>query len=87
MLFVHSDQVPHFAVADLDTNLHECVKILNGYISELRTYLRRYPWQEGGEGQTPASVTFPTQDTALEDEWESRSIEVGVTTGTRYLLP
>lgn len=76
VLFLHSDQVPHSAVADLDANLHECVKTLNGYIFELRTYLRRYPWLEGVESQTPASDSDPAQDTAIEEEWEMRSIEV-----------
>ncbi|XP_060770567.1 spatacsin isoform X2 [Neoarius graeffei] len=60
---------------ELDANLHACVKILNGYISELRTYLRRYPWLEGGEGQTPASDTAPAPDKAIEDEWETCSVE------------
>ncbi|KAM9495528.1 spatacsin [Clarias gariepinus] len=56
---------------ELDADLHECVKILNGYISELRTYLRRYPWLEGGE--TTSSDTVP--GAAIEDEWEMRSVE------------
>ncbi|KAI5100334.1 spatacsin isoform 1 [Silurus meridionalis] len=60
---------------ELDANLHECVKILSGYISELRTYLRRYPWGETGESQTPASDTDPVPDMANEDEWENRSVE------------
>lgn len=60
---------------ELDANLHECVKILNGYISELRTYLRRYPWLEGGESQTPASHAASASDTTIENEWETCSIE------------
>ncbi|MCI4381975.1 hypothetical protein PGIGA_G00258170 [Pangasianodon gigas] len=60
---------------ELDANLHECMKILNGYISELRTYLRRYPWLEGSESQSSASDTAPAPDTAIEEEWETRSVE------------
>ncbi|KAK2834753.1 hypothetical protein Q7C36_015454 [Tachysurus vachellii] len=56
-----------------DANLHECVKILNGYISELRIYLRKYPWPEGVESQTPASDALP--GTAIEDEFEMRSVQ------------
>lgn len=74
---LHIDQVLHYSVTELDADLHECVKILNGYISELRTYLRRYPWSEGGE--TTSSDTVP--GAAIEDEWEMRSVEVGASKG------
>ncbi|XP_036432249.1 LOW QUALITY PROTEIN: spatacsin [Colossoma macropomum] len=57
---------------ELDVNLQECVKILNGYISELRTYMRKYPWLVGGD-QIPAPK--PSPDMTLEDEWESMSVE------------
>ncbi|XP_072528335.1 spatacsin isoform X2 [Salminus brasiliensis] len=57
---------------ELDTNLQECVKILNGYISELRTYLRKYPWLVGGD-QTPVPKRPP--DMTKEDEWEALSVE------------
>uniref|UniRef100_A0A3B4CBV5 SPG11 vesicle trafficking associated, spatacsin n=1 Tax=Pygocentrus nattereri TaxID=42514 RepID=A0A3B4CBV5_PYGNA len=57
---------------ELDANLQECVKILNGYISELRTYMRKYPWLVGGD-QIPAPK--PSPDMTLEDEWESLSVE------------
>lgn len=86
VLFLYSDQILHSPVAELDANLHACVKILNGYISELRTYLRRYPWLEGGEGQTPASDTAPAPDKAIEDEWETCSVEVGASISKTYLL-
>ncbi|XP_058264105.1 spatacsin isoform X1 [Hemibagrus wyckioides] len=56
-----------------DANLHECVKILNGYISKLRTYLKKYPWLGGGESQAPPSDTVP--GTASEDEFDTRSVE------------
>lgn len=82
-----SVQVLHSAVAELDANLHECVKILNGYISELRTYLRRYPWLEGGESQTPASHAASASDTIIENEWETCSIEVWASIGETHLLP
>ncbi|KAI4883873.1 hypothetical protein NFI96_025740 [Prochilodus magdalenae] len=55
---------------ELDDNLQECVKILNGYISELRTYMRKYPWL-GGSDQIPSSKPNVT----MEDEWESLSVE------------
>ncbi|XP_007231256.3 spatacsin [Astyanax mexicanus] len=57
---------------ELDANLQECVKILSGYISELRTYLRKYPWLVGGD-QTPAPKQPP--DMTMEELWESLSVE------------
>lgn len=75
----------HSAVTEPDANLHECVKILNGYISKLRTYLKKYPWLEGGESQAPPSDTVP--GTASEDEFETRSVEVGAFLMKTYLLP
>lgn len=86
---LHRDQVLYSPVAELDSNLHECVKILNVYISELRTYLRRYPWLEAGESQTlaPGSDIEPAPDTAIEDEWETHSVEVGASVGKAFLLP
>ncbi|XP_066523347.1 spatacsin isoform X2 [Hoplias malabaricus] len=55
-----------------DVNLQECVTILSGYITELRTYLRKYPWQ-GGSNHT--LVLKPLSTVTTEDEWESLSVE------------
>ncbi|XP_062849138.1 spatacsin [Trichomycterus rosablanca] len=58
---------------ELDTNLQECVKILDGYISTLRTYLKKYPCSVS-ESQTPALGT-DAPDMTTEDKWESLSVE------------
>ncbi|TSK13422.1 Spatacsin [Bagarius yarrelli] len=60
---------------ELDTNLHESVKILNGHISELRSYLRKYPWVKGVKSQTFASDTKHVSGTAVEEDWDSCSVE------------
>lgn len=84
MLYI--DKVPHSAVAELDANLQECVKILNGYISKLRTYLRKYPWLEEVEIQTPASETERIPGMTIEDDWETCSVEVGASISKTLLL-
>lgn len=58
----------------LDTNLQECVKILDGYISTLRSYLKKYPWS--GYDTPALDIDVPHRTT--EEEWESLSVEVNV---------
>uniref|UniRef100_A0A4W4GX58 Spatacsin C-terminal domain-containing protein n=1 Tax=Electrophorus electricus TaxID=8005 RepID=A0A4W4GX58_ELEEL len=60
---------------ELDANLQACVRILEGYISKLRTYMRKYPWLEVGGSQIPALATNTAPGTTTEVEWESLSVE------------
>lgn len=40
----HGYQFASFMLIDLDQNLQACVKMLEGYISDLRNYLRMPSW-------------------------------------------
>ncbi|XP_076863202.1 spatacsin [Brachyhypopomus gauderio] len=63
------------STAELDDNLQGCVRILDGYISKLRTYMRKYPWLVGGESQIPVVTTNPAPDTTTHAEWEALSVQ------------
>ncbi|KAI7811577.1 spatacsin isoform X1 [Triplophysa rosa] len=60
---------------ELDVHLQECVRILDGYISDLRGYMKKFPWPDGGAAETPACPHTPTSDAATEREWQSMSDE------------
>lgn len=64
---------------ELDVHLQECVQILDGYISDLRGYMKKFPWPDGGTTETPACPHTPTTDAATEREWQSMSDEVSRT--------
>lgn len=49
-----------------------CVDVLDRYVTELRTYMKRYPWPAGG---TTSSSSTPAVE-APEDEWEQLTTEV-----------
>ncbi|XP_051975530.1 spatacsin [Xyrauchen texanus] len=59
---------------ELDAHLQECVQILDHYISDLRGFMKKFPWPEGGDIQNLISpVILP--NTAAEQEWQSLSDE------------
>uniref|UniRef100_A0A673HSE3 Spatacsin C-terminal domain-containing protein n=1 Tax=Sinocyclocheilus rhinocerous TaxID=307959 RepID=A0A673HSE3_9TELE len=55
---------------ELDVNLQECVQILDGYISDLRRYMKKFPWPHASVSLSAAvSITDTHQDwPSLSDE-------------------
>lgn len=64
---------------ELDVHLQECVHILDGYISDLRPYMKKFPWPDGSDAETPACPRTSTSDAVTEREWQSMSDEVSGT--------
>ncbi|XP_042561282.1 spatacsin isoform X3 [Clupea harengus] len=54
------------ATEDLDENIQDCVKMLDGYISELRNYMRMLPWDPKGE----SLATLPPSEEEEEEDME-----------------
>ncbi|KAL4622742.1 spatacsin isoform X1 [Arapaima gigas] len=54
-----------------DDNLQQCVCILDRYICELRTFMKRYPWPIGGASPPDSSVP----SAGPQDSWCSLSTE------------
>ncbi|XP_016086251.1 spatacsin [Sinocyclocheilus grahami] len=55
---------------ELDVNLQECVQILDGYISDLRRYMKKFPWPHASVSLSAAvSIADTDQDwPSLSDE-------------------
>lgn len=60
----------------LDASLQKCVEILDGYITELRGLMKKFPWPPGANA--PPSVTSHGPDTERrgEEEWNFLTTEV-----------
>ncbi|XP_024137171.1 spatacsin isoform X1 [Oryzias melastigma] len=54
-----------------------CVQILDPYVTQLRTYMKKYPWW--GSSSTSWSSAGPVQVQAEPDQWEQLSTEEIVT--------
>ncbi|XP_054633322.1 spatacsin [Dunckerocampus dactyliophorus] len=52
-----------------DENVRSCVDVLNKYLAELRTFMKKYPWLVGGD---PHKDDAPADE---EDKWELLPIE------------
>ncbi|XP_060933341.1 spatacsin [Limanda limanda] len=57
-----------------DAGVRSCVDVLDRYVTELRSYMKRYPWPAGGDVSSTDSAA-PAQEEALEDEWEELPTE------------
>ncbi|TRY98845.1 hypothetical protein DNTS_027858 [Danionella cerebrum] len=57
---------------ELDEHLQECVRILQSFISDLRVFLKRFPWLES-DGETAASGQTPAPEAS--PHWHSLSDE------------
>ncbi|NP_001167606.1 spatacsin isoform 2 [Danio rerio] len=62
---------------DLDDNLQQCVCVLDGFISDLRVFLKRFPWGVGGDARTHTDAHTHTAASGREEEhqWISLSDE------------
>ncbi|XP_067293056.1 spatacsin [Pseudorasbora parva] len=56
---------------ELDVSLQECVEILDGYISVLRAFMKKFPWTDGGEAQVCPRASIAGTD----PEWQALSDE------------
>uniref|UniRef100_A0A3Q3EM06 SPG11 vesicle trafficking associated, spatacsin n=1 Tax=Labrus bergylta TaxID=56723 RepID=A0A3Q3EM06_9LABR len=57
-----------------DAGVQSCVDILDRYVTELRGYMKRFPWPAGGDTSSTHSAD-PAQEEAPRDEWELLSTE------------
>lgn len=57
---------------DEDAGVRSCVDVLDGYITELRSYMKRFPWAAGSAGSADPAAQEEV------DEWEQLPTEVGV---------
>jgi len=57
--------------ADENSDVQNCVDILDRYITELRSYMKRFPWFTVGNTASAA-----VQEKVHSDEWEHLSTEV-----------
>ncbi|XP_050955035.1 spatacsin [Labeo rohita] len=60
---------------ELDVNLQECVQILDGYVSDLRRYMKKFPWLDGGGSQASVCPNAPASLADTDQEWQSLSDE------------
>uniref|UniRef100_A0A8C7JNZ5 SPG11 vesicle trafficking associated, spatacsin n=1 Tax=Oncorhynchus kisutch TaxID=8019 RepID=A0A8C7JNZ5_ONCKI len=63
------------ATEELDENLQECVEILDSYVSDLRTFMKRFPWPTGGDTSTLVPSPIPVPEEVENDYWSSLSSE------------
>ncbi|XP_070763386.1 spatacsin [Enoplosus armatus] len=52
-----------------DAGVQHCVDVLDRYVTELRSYMKRFPWPAGGDTSSTSSAD-PAQEEAQRDEWE-----------------
>ncbi|XP_067446801.1 spatacsin isoform X2 [Thunnus thynnus] len=57
-----------------DADVQSCVDVLDRYVTELRRYMKKFPWPAGGDTSSTDS-TAPAEEEAQEDEWELLSTE------------
>ncbi|XP_008279865.1 spatacsin [Stegastes partitus] len=55
-----------------DSDVQSCVDILDQYVTELRSYMKRFPWSAAGD---MLSTSTAAQEEAQGDEWGQRSTE------------
>ncbi|XP_075941335.1 spatacsin isoform X3 [Anarhichas minor] len=57
-----------------DAGVRGCVDALDRYVTELRSYMKRFPWPAGGDASATDSADR-AQEEAQRDEWEQLSTE------------
>lgn len=53
--------------------MRSCVTILDRYVTELRSYMKKFPWPAGGD--TSSSVETDAEE-GQQDEWACLPMEV-----------
>ncbi|XP_073327338.1 spatacsin [Pagrus major] len=57
-----------------DADVRSCVDVLDRYVTDLRSYMKRFPWPAGGDTSSTSSAD-PAQEEAQRDEWEQLQAE------------
>ncbi|XP_039988709.1 spatacsin [Xiphias gladius] len=57
-----------------DAGVRSCVDVLDQYVTELRRYMKRFPWPPGSDTSGTGSAA-PAQEEAQEDQWEQLPTE------------
>ncbi|XP_038561946.1 spatacsin-like [Micropterus salmoides] len=57
-----------------DSGVRICVDVLDRYVTELRSYMKRYPWPAGGDTSSTNSADS-AEEAAQRDEWEQLPTE------------
>uniref|UniRef100_A0A665VWI5 Spatacsin C-terminal domain-containing protein n=1 Tax=Echeneis naucrates TaxID=173247 RepID=A0A665VWI5_ECHNA len=72
--FVNTQILLLSVFADEDKGVRRCVDVLDRYVIELRSYMKKYPWPEGGDTSSTDSAA-PAQEEASKNEWEELQVE------------
>ncbi|KAM6973367.1 spatacsin [Aplochiton taeniatus] len=54
---------------ELDGHLLQCVEILDGYITNLRSFMKRFPWHPASDPSTTGTSASPLALAEMEKEW------------------
>lgn len=57
-----------------DSGVQNCINVLDQYVTELRSYMKRFPWSAGPDTSTTKAAA-PAEEEAQQDEWEQLSTE------------
>ncbi|XP_071316860.1 spatacsin isoform X2 [Trachinotus anak] len=57
-----------------DAGARRCLDILDRYVTELRSYMKRFPWPAGGDTSN-TDPAAPAEEEVQEDEWEQQPTE------------
>ncbi|KAG7215186.1 hypothetical protein INR49_022720 [Caranx melampygus] len=52
-----------------DSGVRSCVDVLDRYVTELRSYMKKFPWPPGGDTSSTGSNAAAAQEKEQEDEW------------------
>lgn len=55
--------------------MQSCINVLDRYVAELRSYMKRFPWAAGPDVSATRAAA-PAEEEAQRDEWEQLSAEV-----------
>uniref|UniRef100_A0A669F7L2 SPG11 vesicle trafficking associated, spatacsin n=1 Tax=Oreochromis niloticus TaxID=8128 RepID=A0A669F7L2_ORENI len=57
-----------------DSAMQSCINVLDRYVAELRSYMKRFPWAAGPDVSATRAAA-PAKEEAQRDEWEQLSAE------------
>uniref|UniRef100_A0A3P8R091 Spatacsin C-terminal domain-containing protein n=1 Tax=Astatotilapia calliptera TaxID=8154 RepID=A0A3P8R091_ASTCA len=57
-----------------DSGVQSCMNVLDRYVAELRSYMKRFPWAAGPDVSATRAAA-PAEEEAQRDEWEQLSAE------------
>ncbi|XP_070687544.1 spatacsin [Pempheris klunzingeri] len=57
-----------------DAGVRSCVDVLDRYVTELRSFMKRFPWPAGGD-TSGTETAGPAEEGGQEDEWEQLQTE------------